>query len=101
MGASGTAPHLFRIAQEGVRNAVRHGKARRIQIVLSHEGGDIALRVRDDGVGVPRAQPSNQGLGLRIMAHRAMIIGASIAIESPPDGGTLIVCRLPQPDQAP
>lgn len=98
---SGTATHLYRVVQEAVRNALRHGKPRRIDIALSGEDGAITLTVRDDGVGLPRTPPSGQGLGLRIMAHRAMIIGASFSIEAPLEGGTLIVCRLPRPDLAP
>jgi signal transduction histidine kinase len=98
---SATATHLFRIAQEAVRNAVRHGKPRRIDLALSGEDSGFALAVRDDGVGLPRTAAAGQGLGLRIMAHRAAIIGARFSIESPPAGGTTIVCRLPRPDVAP
>jgi len=51
--------------------------------------------VRDDGTGLPPVGGRGEGLGLRIMAHRAQIIGASFAIESPAGRGTVMTCRLP------
>ena len=101
LNESGTATHLYRIAQEAVRNALRHGKPRRIDIALAGEGGGMMLSVRDDGVGLPRTAAGSTGLGLRIMAHRAMIIGASFSIEAPAGGGTSIICRLPRQGVAP
>ena len=92
----GTATHLYRIAHEAVRNAARHGRARRIEVALAAAGvGAITLTVRDDGAGLPPAGARGEGLGLRIMAHRAQIIGATFAIESPAGGGTVMTCRLP------
>jgi signal transduction histidine kinase len=98
---SGTATHLYRIAQEAVRNALRHGRPRRIDITLASGERGMTLAVSDDGVGLPRTAATSPGLGLRIMAHRAVIIGASFSIEAPSEGGTLVVCRLPRSDFAP
>jgi signal transduction histidine kinase len=95
LAESGSATHLFRIAQEAVRNAVRHGQARRVELVLSGGESGVTLRIRDDGTGLPPSARTSQGLGLRIMAHRAAIIGAKFSIESPDGGGTLVVCVLP------
>jgi len=92
---SGTATHLYRIAGEATRNSVRHGHARRIDLTLHTEGACLVLAVRDDGSGIPGPEARGQGLGLRIMAHRAAIIGAVLSIEAPPSGGTLVTCRLP------
>jgi signal transduction histidine kinase len=92
---SGTATHLYRIAEEATRNALRHGRARRIDLRLSLEGGCLVLAVRDDGSGLPPPAARGQGLGLRIMAHRAAIIGASLSFETPAPSGTLVTCRLP------
>lgn len=91
----GLATHLYRIAQEAVRNAIRHGQARHIEVGLLVVDRHVVLTVRDDGVGLPPPDRHGRGLGLRIMAHRAKMIGAVFAIETPPEGGTVIVCNLP------
>jgi signal transduction histidine kinase len=90
-----TAMHLHRIAQEAVSNAIRHGKARRIVVELSERNGRVALTVEDDGVGLTEGWQKSQGLGTRIMAHRAAMIGADFAIDLNPTGGTFVKCSLP------
>ena len=93
--ANGTATHLFCIAQEAVRNAIRHGKALHVEVSLVGQPGSLALTVRDRGIGLSPASDRGKGLGLKIMAHRAQIIGGELSIETPADGGTLVRCRLP------
>jgi signal transduction histidine kinase len=93
----GVATHLYRIAQEAVRNAVRHGRPQRVDITLTERADGLLLQVKDDGAGLAATGERRPGLGLRIMAHRAAIIGASFSIEAPPGGGTLVSCRLPIP----
>jgi len=88
------ATHLFRIAQEAVRNAIQHGKPRRVGITLAERGGRVALTVEDDGNGVPETVDKSEGLGIRIMAHRAAIIGGAFAIEPGPTGGTIVTCSI-------
>ncbi len=90
-----TATHLYRITQEAVSNAMRHGKARRIDINLSSRNRRIILTVEDDGVGLPESWQTSPGLGTRIMAHRAQMIGADFSIEPNPTGGTLVTCSFP------
>ncbi len=94
-----TATHLYRIAQEAVSNAIRHGKAGRIDISLADHDGRRTLAVEDNGVGLPETWQMNQGLGTRIMAHRAAMIGASFSIEPNATGGTLVKCSLPAHSQ--
>jgi signal transduction histidine kinase len=90
--ANDAATHLLRIAQEAVRNAVRHGKAKQVDIALEVADA-VTLSIRDFGSGyVPHA---SHGLGLSIMAHRAEIIGGTFAIAPHPTSGTLVTCRLP------
>jgi len=89
------ATHLYRITQEAVRNAIGHGKAKRIGINLSEHDGSVKLTVEDDGIGVPEDLDSKEGLGVRIMAHRAAMIGGVFAIEPAPTGGTIVTCTLP------
>lgn len=97
LAENGVASHLYRIAQEAGRNAIQHGRARRIVVRLNIVEGGLVLNVADDGVGLPSRPDRGPGLGLRIMEHRAKTIGASFAIETPPGGGTVVECTLPLP----
>ncbi|MBU6402313.1 MAG: histidine kinase, partial [Verrucomicrobia bacterium] len=90
------ATHLYRIAQEAVRNAVRHAKARRIGINLVEQAGQVKLTVEDDGVGMLESSPAGDGLGVRIMAYRAALIGGTFNIEPAPTGGTMVTCAFPK-----
>ncbi len=90
-----TATHLYRIAQEAVSNAIRHGRARRIGISLSERAGRVTLMVEDDGVGLTESRTAGKGLGIRIMAHRAAMIGGALSVEPAPTGGTIVTCSLP------
>jgi signal transduction histidine kinase len=88
------ATQLFRIAQEAVRNAVKHAAAAGVTITLREEDGQLVLGVEDDGKGISRAEANKSGMGFRIMRYRAAMIGAEIAIDS--DGaGTRIKVRAP------
>jgi signal transduction histidine kinase len=89
------ATHLYRIAQEAVRNAVQHGKPKRIGLTLVESGGRVTLTVEDDGIGLPETAAKSGGLGIRIMAHRAAMIGGAFAIEPGPTGGTIVTCSIP------
>ncbi len=94
------ATHLYRIAQEAVRNALQHGKAKRIGLSLSERGGRLTLTVEDDGVGLPDHRQQGRGLGIRIMAHRASMIDGSFSVEPAPTGGTIVTCSFPKPPDA-
>ena len=91
---SATAMHLFRIAQEGVSNALKHGRAKQVIIGLTHSLNGIHLTVRDDGCGLPDPLPEKRGMGLNIMRHRAAMIGATMDIHRLPRG-TILECLLP------
>jgi len=91
------ATQLYRIAQEAVINAAQHGKAKHISIRLDSVDGKLILTVTDDGIGLPENARNSDGMGLRIMAYRAEMIGATFNIErlsSSP--GTRVTCALPQ-----
>ena len=90
-----TATHLYRIAQEAVSNALKHGQAGHVEIGLAVAGDRLTLRVADDGVGM-RAQGhvAAEGQGLRIMRYRADLIRASLSIESQAQSGTVVTCTL-------
>ncbi len=92
------AHHLYRIAQEAISNAVRHGRAERVTITLADDGPDRALlTIADDGVGLdPAADPeAGGGIGLTAMRFRAEAIHARLNLESPPAGGVRVVCVFP------
>ena len=88
------AVHLYRIAQEATTNAVKHGKAKQIWIRLSRKNRMITLQVRDNGVGLPANPEKEKGMGLRIMWHRARMIGATLDVEGTAGRGTTVTCTL-------
>lgn len=93
------ALHLFRIAQEAVKNAVRHARCRNIRIGLADGSGALTLMVEDDGVGRrPEAGPQSGGMGTQLMAFRAEAIGGTLTIEDRASGGTVVTCRVPARD---
>jgi two-component system sensor kinase FixL len=89
-----TSAHLYRIAQEAVTNAVKHGKPRHITIRLSKRRGKTELTVRDDGVGIPKRRAGDRGAGLRIMKYRAESIDAKLDIARGVPRGTVVRCLL-------
>ena len=95
------ATQLYRIAQEAVNNAIRHGKPKQIVISLASRKDRAELTIEDDGVGLPDDWQKNRGLGTRIMAHRAAMIGGTFSIEPNPTGGTYVKCSVPAPGKNP
>jgi signal transduction histidine kinase len=88
------ATHLFRIAQESVNNAIKHGQPTQVTVSLTEEKGAIKLRIEDDGAGLPPPEKIGTGLGLEIIKHRANVIGATIETISSPGKGVKIICTL-------
>jgi PAS domain S-box-containing protein len=86
---------LFRITQEAVNNAVTHGRATRIEIILSKINGTGLLCVEDDGVGISKAAANLDGIGLHTMAYRARLIGASLKVQPRTECGTSVTCTFP------
>jgi signal transduction histidine kinase len=89
-----TATHLARIAQEAITNALRHGHPRQIVVSLEARGRSLALKILDDGVGIVDPGEESHGVGLRIMHHRANLIGAALSVGPVHGGGTLVTCTL-------
>jgi PAS domain S-box-containing protein len=88
-----TAVHLYRIAQEALSNAARHGKASVVSLSIRAMNGSVEMVVEDDGVGLPKDAGSGGGLGLKVMRYRAGIINSSVEFEAIPHGGTRVICR--------
>lgn len=88
------ATHLYRIAQEAVSNAIKHGKARRIVINLTQDRDWTVLSIKNDGAELPENQPGSIGLGGRIMNFRAGMIGGVIELRHAPDRQPMVVCSV-------
>lgn len=91
------AMHLYRIAQEAINNATKHGKAANIFVSLSADGKSATLRIADDGTGISKTATTGDGMGLGLMQYRARLVGGELNIEEPSSGGTIISCGIPLP----
>ena len=90
------AIHLFRITQEAVSNAVKHGHASNIILRMTRLPASQVLEILDNGCGIDtQAITASTGLGMRSMRHRAEMIGATLDISSRTEGGTRITISLP------
>ena len=89
------ATHLYRIAQEAVNNAIRHGKSRNITIRLAGKNGAGTLTIQDDGEGFTKKQASQPGVGLSIMDYRADMVGGSLKVQSNEGRGITVTCMFP------
>src|SRR5256885_3630038 len=94
-GLNGKATHLYRIAQEAIHNATKHGKARNIDIRLSANTSVTSLSISDDGIGFPKDGRETSGVGISIMRYRAHLIDGEFAIEAGNKGGTTVSCTVP------
>ena len=88
------ATHLYRIAQEAVNNALKHARARKISVSLGANEHSLELAIEDNGVGLRKS--NNRGIGLRVIHHRARLIGAQIHLHSTRGKGVRVVCSLPK-----
>jgi len=101
--AEGTIPplepavvgQLYKIAQEALTNAIKHGKAKRVGISLANGSDKIVLTIQNDGRPFPDMRSGSTGMGLRIMNYRASLIGASLEIKGKGVNGTLVSCVCP------
>ncbi|MDQ7065293.1 MAG: PAS domain S-box protein [candidate division KSB1 bacterium] len=86
---------LFRIAQEAIHNAIKHGQANQISIELKRKNGNYLLEISDDGVGIPSNIEEAMGVGIRSMIYRARTLHGTINFLKNTSGGTLIQCTFP------
>ena len=89
------ATHLYRIAQEAVRDAIRHGRASRITIELRQRGGAIELSVCDNGIGLNDNGRLRDDMVMNMIQHRAKVVGASLQIRPGRGGGVRVAAFLP------
>ncbi|GAA3901686.1 HAMP domain-containing sensor histidine kinase [Streptomyces lacrimifluminis] len=83
---------LYRVAQEALTNAARHAEAGQVEVSLHHAGEAVVLAVVDDGRGTGVAR---EGAGIRGMRERALLIGATLDVTSPPQAGTTVRLTVP------
>ena len=88
------ATHLYRIVQEALNNAIKHGKADTVTIMLRQESTTCILTVQDNGLGIGNTTNQRTGIGLNIMQYRASMIGASLDIKNAEFGGTILTCSF-------
>jgi len=94
------ATQLYRICQEALSNATRHGLATKVDIVLERAGGTVTVRIIDNGKGLPPAGAKSDGMGMKIMHYRARLIGGRLKISSTPGGGTEVDCSFKQTENS-
>ena len=87
-----TSMHLYRIAQEAVTNAVKHGQAKNIRIQMTSTQGKMSLTIHDDGSGIGKSSAKRAGMGMSIMRFRAHKIGGTLTIQRGDHGGTVVSC---------
>ncbi len=87
---------LFRMVQEALHNAVKHSKAKNIEVMLQYDPATFSLSVSDDGIGFNAAklQVTDTGIGLKNMQNRAALIGANFELNSSAGNGTKISIQL-------
>lgn len=96
IGSDDKEAHLFRIAQEAVNNALRHGRPGSIHISLRTVSDfECELRVEDDGAGMKKARKTQRnGIGMRVMEYRANLIGGRLKVERRTPRGVTVTCRF-------
>jgi signal transduction histidine kinase len=85
---------FYRIAQEALNNAIKHGRADKISVSLRGTRGSVHMSINDNGVGFD-SQTASAGVGLISMTERVEHVGGSLQIRSQPGDGTLVDVRIP------
>jgi signal transduction histidine kinase len=85
---------MYRIVQEALTNAAKHGKAKRAVVEVHDEGEEVSLKIRDDGSGFDTSEHSD-GFGLVGMHERAHLLEGTLEVNSAPGSGTTIAARFP------
>jgi signal transduction histidine kinase len=87
--------HLYRIAQEAIANAIKHGAANRIFVVLQLREERLQLMIRDNGCGPDGATVAHLGIGLKTMGFRAALYGGTVHLSRAPGRGAQLACSIP------
>ena len=90
-----TGDHLYRICQEALANAIRHGKPSSVDLRLASTLDTLTLEVLDDGVGIPPPDRRTYGMGLQSMSYRAENLHGALDVAPGPKGGTRVRVTVP------
>lgn len=86
---------LFRIIQEAMQNAIKHGQSKHLDIQISTAGQQSLITIKDDGLGFDSAKKSS-GMGLSNMRYRTELLGGHIEFDAAPGAGTCITITIPE-----
>ena len=90
------AIHVYRVVQEGLNNVAKHAQSPEAWVTLAFEDERLMLEIRDRGVGLPAAgTPGRHGIGLVAMRERAELLGGTLKLERPSEGGTIVRLEAP------
>ena len=85
---------LYRVAQEALNNAVKHGRAQRVSVELQRQPSKVRLRIVDSGGGFDPSKPT-KGIGLASMRERLRFIGGNLLVTSSPGNGAVVIAEVP------
>jgi len=91
-----TLDHIYRLAQEGLTNAVRHADATSIKIIFNIQLTSVTLEIVDNGVGLPTQVEPSTGMGLKLMRYRANVLRAHVRVARASNRGTHLIFRIEQ-----
>lgn len=86
---------IYRIVQEAINNALKHGRAKKIDVLLEAQVDWMELTVTDDGSGLGSSENAAPGVGLSIMNHRAAALGGEIAVQNGSSSGVVVRLKYP------
>ena len=89
--------HALQITREAISNALRHGRANRIEVLLRQRGGMAEFKIIDNGSGFDAASASSEGRGLLNFTQRARELDADLTLESHPGRGTIVTLTFSLP----
>jgi two-component system sensor histidine kinase DegS len=86
---------IYRIVQEGITNACKHSKSKKVRVSLLQRGNRVRIEIRDWGVGFNPGALPEQRFGLTGIRERARLLGGKCMMRSKPGDGTAIIVELP------
>lgn len=86
---------IYRITQEAISNAIKHGNSTHIDVTLTATKNDMVLTVHDNGTGLGKSDNITSGVGLHIMSYRAGILGGTLGITNAKPRGVVATLRYP------
>jgi PAS domain S-box-containing protein len=92
---SNVTSQLYKIAQEAVTNAIKHGKAKKVTINLVNGCDKLTLTIQNTGLPFPDLCGQSTGMGLRIMNYRAKLVGGTLEVKGRGASGTVVTCSVP------